>query len=1471
MKRRGFVQRVLEHVGKRQRRVWVGARRAHIEFRQMNVEDLSAFVAAVGDSIGRMAWVRWVEVNPQTRRVIVEFEQGAYTQTELVHHVARAEQRVGVGNAAFAEHLGDHPADREPAERLGVEMGFDAIGLFMATLLRLSLLPASRLSSSAASLLAIVRTTPSLRRGLDRRFGLDRTDFVLSGLGSIAQGLAQRPLSCLVDLSHKGVLLREVRERGKLWIKYERELCQAPAGFDLLAALPGERPCPLPRGPIEEYADRAWVVALGGFAVSFLTTRSFQRAVAALFGGLPKPARLGRDVFSAELGRALSARDILVLSADALRRLDRVDCLVLDGSLVNRDRFRIGELLTDPTLTPQQARALIQELFDSERPLAIRRQEGWSLGPLSLLRAETEQSFRERAAAWAHKGALVLGLVRESSTVAVAEIQVVPRTGVEELIQAAHDADMKVVIASHDETVLAGMPADDTVGEGPEMRRGILRLQREGRVVCVVAPGGGLGLGVADFGVGLCRAGSPPPWGAHVMCQNELSDVRFIIDACRVARRSAKQSVNIALGAATAGALVSAGGLLPLTTRRVMTVVNLASLVAMANSVRTSAALSRRALPRPRDPTPWHALEASGVLARLGSSEQGLTYAEVRERRPPMPAAPSAVVELASAVADEMFSPLAPLLAAGAGLSAVVGSLGDAGMVGGVMVLNAVVGGVQRYRAERAIRDLARATRRRARTRRGGVLLDIDAEQLVPGDVVLLATGDVVPADCRVIDGNGLEVDASSLTGESLPVPKAAAPSFEENVPDRSSILYEGTTIASGEATAVVVAVGDDTEACRGVGAKRTTTQSGVERRLRSLIDLTGPVAVGAAGALIGTGLLRGRRLEDLVGSAVSLAVASVPEGLPLLATAAQLAAADRLSRRGALVRNARSIEALGRVDVLCLDKTGTVTQGRIELSEISDGLEMEVPAGASAARLRVLAAALRATPEGEPWSGFDPTDLAMVRASERLALGRDYDCSGWHRVQELPFEAGRAYHAVTGRSDQGLRMSVKGAPEVILPYCTRWERRGQATALDAELTAELHRTAAAFAERGLRVLAVAERVVGPDDRLELGRLMGLTFRGFLALSDPVRPTAAAAVERLRTIGVRPVMLTGDHPSTAEAIAVELGMLTAGRLITGGELGSLTDEELDAAIERVSVFARVTPSQKVRVVRAFQRAGHTVAMAGDGANDAPAIRLANVGVAIGEQSTAAARSAADLVLTDERIETLVTAIGEGRAMWASVRDAVSILVGGNLGEVGFTIAAGLVDGRPPLNARQLLLVNLLTDVAPAMAIALRAPSEQRMRSLADEGPDASLGKPLTRDIMSRAAVTALGAGTAWVVARLTGSRTRANTVGLLALVGTQLGQTVAAGGINRPVVTTSLASAAALGAIVQTPGLSRLFGCRPVGPLGWVTAIGASTFATTVGAKVPRGVERWLKLLRLEEVELARDPAALPPRGGQLG
>jgi cation-transporting ATPase I len=1435
---------VAREFGPRTRRAWMGGSRAHVELRETRGSERAVLERCLQADVGALTGVKTVRMNVATGRAVVHVDAGAPLLEDIIAAVERAELAAGLGHARFRESMWEHPADHETAERLIVAMCADVIGVVTGTALRFSVVPAFRISGTFASLLQIIQTSPRLRRGLDERFGPLRADLALSVGAALAHGVAQRPGSALVELAHRVVQLGETTARRRSWEAREAHLFDA----SLPDAHPGDpelRPCPLPRGPIEEYADRALWVSLAGFGVSFVATGSVQRAVAALFGGLPKPAELGRDVFAAELGRTLARRGVLVLDPAVLRRLDRIDCLVLTHDLVARHRWEVRALVKSALIEEPEARSLVASLFEPDQPVARRESRGFVLEPLGAASLELPLELGAKVSELGDKGGLVLALSRAGNVLALVEIEIVSRTGIDELMAAAHEAGMRVVVAAASDSAIEGLAADDVIPAGEGMVRGIRRLQREGRGVCVVAGAAdGAALAAADFGIGLLGAGEAPPWGAHVVCEEDLSEPRFLLHACAVARQVAKQSVNVALGAATLGALVSAGGVLPTTGRRVIAVVNTASLISMLNGARSSFKLARRALPAPRDRTPWHALDVRAVLARLGTSPAGLERREALARRRVDHTARSSLVELVEAVGDELFNPLAPLLAAGAGLSAAVGSFGDATMVGGVVALNAVVGGVQRHRTERAIRELSRVARRRALVRRGGQLIEIDAEQLVHGDVILLAAGDVVPADCRIVEAESLEVDASSMTGESMPVKKQAAASYELDVPDRSSMLFEGTAIAAGRVTAVAVAVGDETEARRGaLVAKRDAVRGGVERRLRSLIQLTGPVAIGAGVGLVGAGLLRGRKLEDLVGSSVSLAVASVPEGLPLLATAAQLAAAERLAKRGALVRNARSIEALGRVDVLCVDKTGTLTEGRIELVEVGDGDGMQVLPELDAATLPVLAAAVRASAERGGRS-FDPTEQALYRAADRLDVRPEYACSGFHRAFETSFEAGRGYHATVGNCDAGLVLDVKGAPEVLLGRCTGVRRGGQRQPLDAETTAGLAVRAATLAARGLRVLAVAERIVPHGDSLDPRRLVGLTFLGFLAFSDPVRASALTAVKELSQAGVRVVMITGDHPGTAEAIAREVGLSGSLEALTGLELSEIDDEALERRVRGVSVFARVTPAQKVRIVRALQRAGRVVAMVGDGGNDAPAIRLANVGIAVGEQSTTAARAAADIVLTDARLETLVDAVLEGRAMWAAVRDAVSILVGGNLGEIGFTLGAGLFDGRPPLNARQLLLVNLLTDVAPAMAIALRPPAPLSVRNLAHEGPEVSLGALLNRQIAARAGVTALGASVAWGFARFTGTRTRASTVGLVALVGTQLGQTLVSGHMSRPVVVTGVASAAALALIVQTPGLSHAFGCRPLGVLGWGTAIGASAAATVGAAYLPDLIAR---------------------------
>jgi cation-transporting P-type ATPase I len=369
-------------------------------------------------------------------------------------------------------------------------------------------------------------------------------------------------------------------------------------------------------------------------------------------------------------------------------------------------------------------------------------------------------------------------------------------------------------------------------------------------------------------------------------------------------------------------------------------------------------------------------------------------------------------------------------------------------------------------------------------------------------------------------------------------------------------------------------------------------------------------------------------------------------------------------------------------------------------------------------------------------------------------------------------------------------------------------------------------------------VLAVAENEVHAGRQLS-GAITDMTFAGFVAFGDRVRATAGVSVRELRDAGVHIVMITGDHPATATAIARELDVLNGGGVITGADIDRRDDAALPDLLSGATVIARCTPEHKVRVVRAFRACGRVVAMTGDGANDAAAIRLADVGIALGQRGTAAARAAGDLVVTDDRLETIIAAVIEGRAMWRSVRQAIGILVGGNVGEIGYTLLGTLLAGTSPLSARQLLLVNLLTDLVPALTVALRTPPPEAAASLLAEGPDSSLGSALTEEIALRAAATGAAASAAWRVARMTGSPARARTVGLAALIGAELGQTLLVGGRSPAVAAASLASLGVLVAVVQTPGVSQFFGCTPLGPAGWSVAAISAVTATAGSAAVP--------------------------------
>ncbi len=1435
----------------RRRALTVTGKRAYVEYRGVARRSLQAFYNAVTATVRAHPEIDGAYVNPFTRRVVFRADGPLPPEEELIAVVRSAEQTVGTGPVDDATDLDrELPDDPQKGLHLMVEAAADAMALFSGTALQFVPGFPKSIGANLYTVLFIISVVPTARQAMEARFGKRRTELILHMGFALALGLAERPLTTLVALVDKVESFRELRARQALWTRWAASLTEHDTPIDL-DTLPPRRAVKVTNGPIERYWRRAKVVAACTFAFSLITTRNPMRAIPAAFAALPFPARSGRDLFLTEIGRVFAKRGMLVLSREALRRLDRIDCLVIPADLVSRDQFQVGDAFALDGIRREDALKAARRMFHSEYPLREQRDGDFVLGPLKKIcediPPDLEAQMRERT----RRGSLILGLLHRRRVVALIEVYISTKSSAAQAVEKASRMDMTLVLATDDEDIaetLRDLEVDEVIGLETGLVKGIRDLQQNGRTVCFFGIHPHEGFAVADLGVAMCVEDGVTPWGAHILCPDNARLIETVLDACSQARIVSKQSATMALVSASMGALASTSGHVMSASERVISVMSASSLVAMLNAVRRSLSigLKRRTS---RDPTPWHALEVEGVLARLHTFADGLP-------EPPMKDIQKAfdwegVIHLWRAVRLELSNPLTPLLAIGAGVSAVVGSKADAIIVATVGIVNGVIGGYQRFRAERAITALVQTAETRAKVLREGTTQLCLASELRLGDVVLLSQGDVIPADCRIIDAQSLEVDTSPLTGESFPVPKGPEPSFVENVADISSMLYAGNIIAAGYAKAAVVAIGDDTVMARAAHLSLTDeARGGVEARLRELMSLTGPITLAAGVALVVSGMLRGKRVEDLVSTGVSLAVAAVPEGLPVLATAAQLAAAERLSKKGALVKNPRAISALGRVDTLCMDKTGTLTEGRVSLFGVYCGGDLEPVDALSSAARDVLHTAACAVVR-EKGATVDPMDRAIDRSVKRL-FEKGVDLG--ERLSERAFESRRGFEAVLTRTgDRGIRMFVKGAPELIISNADRANIDGDIKEMSAvrdTLQDEIERRTS----EGLRVIAVAEKTI-PDAVLSsvdvdalLDDLSGLTFRGLIAFRDPVRPKAGVTILKLARAGVRVIMLTGDHPNTAVNIAKEVE-LSKGLVLTGAEIADMSDEELDERIQRVSVFARVTPAQKVRIIRSLQRQENVVGMVGDGANDAAAMRAADAGIAVGLESTEAARAAADIVLREANVGELFEAVVEGRAMWRSVRNAVSILVGGNLGEIAFAVAVGALAGRPPLSPRQLLVVNFLTDIAPSTAIAVRPPSITDLRSLKEVGPRAALGSPLNREIVARAITTAIGAWSAWSLARF-GGRERASTVGLLGLVGSQLGQTLLSGGRNRSVFWTSLGSVAVLAVMVQTPGLSRALGCKPLGPIGWsiavMTSLGSTAASPLVEKIVDFTADRWI-------------------------
>jgi magnesium-transporting ATPase (P-type) len=1464
----------------RGRRVWRGAGRVQIGVPAVVRESGEELARAVEKALAAHPQVAWAAVNAALGAVVVGLlDEGEgpvglpddETVDDLIDLVEILEEREGGDAVAVAT-----APLMNAAQQAFTILAADIAGLGVAalgTILRRTPLP-----TELASAATFIDHQPRLREAVERAVGQERANVLLALSNAAAQALGQGHAGLLVDAAYRAMQVAEARARQQTWEDAEPRLlshpeCAAAAADDALAE---PRPVPLPLGPVERHGDVVGAAALAGFAGASALTATLRKGAGVALSTLPKAGRLGREGFATTFGRVLARRGAVVVEPSALRRMDRLDTVVLDAEALTTGVLMLGDLLALPgadgtadaldELVPR-----VHELFDPEDAAAPRRLsadgEHWLLTGLDDIPGGDDPRAVEAGEALRADGAThVLGLRRDDRLSAVVGVLPEPASAAEALAAAARRAGLTLVLGDSEGTG-PGI-ADRAVPGGEALRTSVRALQAAGSGVLVVSRDR-QALAAADLGIGVSRADGVAPWGAHVLVGEDLGTAALLIEGVKVARGVSSRSVNLARAGTVLGTIMATAGTAPRGPGLAGLAVNGAAAVSLGNGAWSATELGRRVVVPGVSRTPWHVMPTSTVLARLDVTEGGLTSAEAHRRQRDDPAAAETETSLGRAFLDELNNPLTPVLAGGAVLSAAIGAVVDAAIVVGVTAFSALIGGVQRVATDRAVAGLLERSSIRARVVRDGTSRGVGADEVVVGDIIDLGPDDVVPADCRVLESDGLEIDESSLTGESLPVPKSPLPVIARTVADRRSMLYEGSTVATGRGRAVVVATGSSTEVGRSTAAARAAAPvAGVDERLAGLTSVTTPLAIASAGAVVLAGAVRGLPFQQNLHSGVGLAVASVPEGLPFVVSAAQLASARRLSAEGALVRNPRTIEAVGRTDVLCFDKTGTLTEGRLALSAISDGVKLRPTDRLRKRQRRVLAAALRATPRPAPGERLAHlTDRAVVYGGQQFDVDPAHKRPGWWPVDSLDFDPSRGYHATLGEVDDRQEdggpfrlISVKGAPEVVIARATSWA----GTPLDDEARQRLLEHTELLAGQGMRVLAVAERVLtaeqhaaraaerdtddADDNTLDDADVADLDFTGFVGFTDPVRAGSQATVRDLRDAGVQVVMITGDHPSTAEAVAEELDVLNGGVVVTGTELDALDDDALDELIPRVRVIARGTPSHKVRAVQAFQRLGRTVAMTGDGANDAPAIRLADVGIALGRRGTPAARAAADLVITDDRLETILAALVEGRAMWASVREALGVLVGGNLGEIAFTVLGAATTGTSPLNARQLLLVNLLTDLVPSLALAVRAPEPGSAAALLAEGPDASLGEALNREIGLRAMATAGGASLAWLAAQTTpyGSPARSRTVALTALVGTQLGQTVVAGGGRSPlVIGAGVVSAGALFAVVQTPGISQFFGCTPLGPVAWAQAAGSATVATAASVVGPGLVRRY--------------------------
>jgi Ca2+-transporting ATPase len=751
------------------------------------------------------------------------------------------------------------------------------------------------------------------------------------------------------------------------------------------------------------------------------------------------------------------------------------------------------------------------------------------------------------------------------------------------------------------------------------------------------------------------------------------------------------------------------------------------------------------------DAFPWHARSVDDVLGRLGSGRRGLSSEEARHRL--ATAGPNAlqVARRASPwrlLAAQFRNVLIVILLVATALSAMLGHAVEAIAITVIVVFAVLLGFVQEFRAERAIEALREMSAPRATVIRDGTEIDIPAREVVPGDLLVLSAGNRIAADGRLVYGVNLKSQEAPLTGESTPIEKHADVLHEADAPvgDRRNMVFAGTTVTYGRGLAVAVATGQRTEFGR-IAQMLLEVEPG-RTPLQLNLDKLGRVLARAAllvvALIVVLGLARGQPFIEMLVFGIALAVAVVPEALPAVVTISLALGVQRLVRRRALMRRLAAVETLGSTSVICTDKTGTLTRDEMTVRRVyvagqfvdvtgsgyapegefhTAGVGLEIGPrphdvlGTSVRDLLVAGALasdahlVRET-EKDAWAiKGDPTEGALIVAAAKAGLHKADLEAALPRVHEIPFSSESKRMTTLHSGADGLVAFAKGAPEILLASCVAEQTPAGPMPLDAPARARILEAARRMAGDALRVLAVATRRNATPESAE----RDMTLLGLIGMSDPPRAEAQAAIETCERAGIRVLMITGDHPLTAEAIARELGLLKGGRVVTGAELRNLDDRALEREVGNIDVYARVSPADKMRVVEALQRLGHVVAMTGDGVNDAPALKKADIGVAMGLTGTDVAREAAAMTLTDDNFASIVAAVEEGRGVFGNIKKYLLFLLSSNVGEIGLMAGTALLGMPLPLTAVQILYVNLATDGLPALALAVDPPEPGLMQ------------------------------------------------------------------------------------------------------------------------------------------------------------